>query len=60
MTPVEQQPIPSEHVLLYTIFNGLLTQCKARANNNVSINNGMEWLYNVIPLKCIDVIMQWV
>ena len=39
MTTVEQQPIPSEHVSLYVIFNGLLTYCKGRPNNNASTYN---------------------
>ena len=37
----EQQPIPSQQVSFYTIYYGLLTQCKARANNNISIYNVM-------------------
>ena len=34
--PAEKPPVPPEHQLLVAAFNGLLSHCRARANNAVS------------------------
>ncbi|XP_019850594.1 PREDICTED: protein transport protein Sec31A-like [Amphimedon queenslandica] len=52
--PIPQQPIPPEHEILHSVFNGLLMQCKSRANNNVmrrkvdEISRKLDILYDLI------------
>jgi protein transport protein SEC31 len=53
-TPSEPQSLPQEHAIIHTVLNGLLIQCKARANNIVmkrkvdDIQRKLEVLYDLI------------